>query len=181
MVNVHPADAPEIPHCPGTFTWTQGLFFLSCPHTWCRWSSLSRVIYPDSRAVIFGFLYILQMLQKFCIFLGDSPGQGGCFIFGFFPHYLPRQKSGFFQVLCTLHHPGAPAFLGTFTWTWGLFFSDFLHTASSNCSGFAQDIYLDTGVVFFRFSAHCIIQGGTGIKKKDLGSILFFLDFEGTN
>ena len=111
-----------------------------------------------------------------------------------------------FWVFPTLHHPDAPAFLRTFTWTWGLFFfgfsahyiiqmlqlflghlpghggcffSGFLHTTSSSCSGFAWDIYLDrgcffrgfrtvhhpvapvllgtftwTGVVFFGFSTH---------------------------
>ena len=125
MMNVHPADALEILHFPGTFTRTQGLCFLSCPHTWCKCSSLSRVIYPDSRAVIFGFLYILQMLQKFCIFLGHIPGQGGCFIFGFSAHYimqmlrfcsgnLSRHRGCFFRVFCTLHHPVAPVLLGTF-------------------------------------------------------------------
>ena len=170
-------------HLPGH----RGCFFLSCPHTWCRCSSLSQVIYPDSRAFIFGFLYILQMLLKFCIFLGHLPGQGGCFIFGFSTHYiiqllpfcsghLPRHRGHFLRVFCTLRHPDAPAFLGTFTWTWGLFFlgfphttssscssfaqdiylyrscffSGFPHTTSSSCSGFSQDIYLDTGVVFFR-------------------------------
>ena len=49
-------------------------------------------------------------------------------------------------------------FLGTFTGTWGLFFLGFLHTTSSRCSSFSWDLYVDMGVVFFRFSTHYIIQ-----------------------
>ena len=109
------------------------------------------------------------MLQKFHIFLGHLPGQGGCFIFGFSPHYITQMLqlfSGhlhvhgayFVWVFRTLHHPDAPAFLGTFTRTWGLFFSGFPHTTSSSCSSFARDIYPDMGVVFLWSSAHCIIQ-----------------------
>ena len=36
--------------------------------------------------------------------------------------HLPRHGGWFFRGFCTLHHPYAPAFLGTFTWKWGLFF-----------------------------------------------------------
>ena len=53
-----------------------------------------------------------------------------------------------FQVFRTLHHANAPVLLGTFTWTWGLVFSGFLHTTSSRCSSFSWDIYMDMGVVF---------------------------------
>ena len=35
----------------------------------------------------------------------------------------------------------------------GFFFLGFLHTTSCRCSDFSQDIYTDTGVVFFGFSA----------------------------
>ena len=87
--------------------------------------------------VFFGFLYILQMLWKFRIFLG----------------HLPRHRGCYFWVFHTLHHANVPIFLETFTWTWGFFFSGFPHTTSCRCSDFSQDIYTDTGVVFFGFSA----------------------------
>ena len=124
-------------HLPG-----QGLFCSGFPHTTSSsCSGFARDIYPDTGVVFFGLYahYIIQMLQPF---LGHLPRHGGCF----------------FRVFRTLDHPVAPVLLGTFIRTQGLFFSGFPHTASSSCSGFSRDIYPDTGVVFFGFSAHCIIQ-----------------------
>ena len=133
---VQPADALKILHFPGTFTWTWGLcsfgfwyilkmlqkfrifpghlprhrvFFLGFLDTtsW-RCSSFSWDIYTDMGLFFPGISanYIMQMLW-FC--LGHLPGHGGWL----------------FRVFCTLHHPDAPAFLRTFTSTWGLFFFGF--------------------------------------------------------
>ena len=185
---------PDAPAFLGTFTQTWGLFFSGFPHTTSSsCSGFAQHIYPDTGVGFFGFSahYIMQMLQPF---LGHLPGDGGCF-FGVSTHYimqmlwlcsghLPRHRGHFFRVFHTLHHPDALAFLGTFTWTWGLFFLGFPHTPSSSHSSFAWDIYpdigvgfsgflhttwwqcssifwdiyLDMGVVFFGVSAHYIIQ-----------------------
>ena len=151
-----------------TFIQTQGLFFfLGFPHTASSsCSGFAQDIYPDAGVGLFRLSahYIIQSLQ-FC------------------SGYLPRHRSWLFRGLCTLHHPVALVLLGTFTWTGvvffrfsanyivqllcfcsghlpgqGLFFSGFLQTTLSSCSAFARDIYLDTGVGFFGFSAHYIIQ-----------------------
>ena len=139
---VHPADALKIPDFPGTFIRTWDCFF-------------------------FGFWYILKMLQKFHIFLGWLPVHRG-FLPSGFPHttscrcsefswdIYPDTGVVFFQLFRTLHHPAAPAFLGTFTQTWELFFSGFPHTTSSSCSSFSWDIYTDM-VVFFLW-AFCTLH-----------------------
>ena len=163
-VLVHPEDAPEIPHFPGTFTQTQG-FFLSgfLDTTSCRCSGFSWDIYPDTGVVLFRFSghYIMQILW---VFSGHLPGHWGLFFFRFlyilqmlwkfriFLGHLPRHRGCYFRVFRTLHHADAPIFLETFTWTWGFFFPGFPHTTSCRCSDFSQDIYTDTGVVFFGFS-----------------------------
>ena len=124
----------------------QGLFFSGfLDTTSCRCSGVSQDIYPDTGGCFFfGFLYILQMLWKFRIFLG----------------HLPRHRGCYFRVFRTLHHADVPIFLETFTWTWGFFFLGFPHTTSCRCSDFSQDIYTDTGVVFFGFSTQlkCLIS-----------------------
>ena len=163
IMSVHPADALEIPHFPGTFTQTQGLFFLSFQHRTCTWTEglffsgfpdttssrcsdffwdiflhfpwtftqtmafffflgflhtiscrCSRFFWdidPDTRVAFFRFLYMLQMLWKFRIFMGHLPQHRGCF----------------FRVFWTLHHADAPDCPGTFTQTPGLFFLGFPH------------------------------------------------------
>ena len=130
---VHPADALKILELPATFTWTWGCFFLGFGTSWrcSRNSTFSQDIYPDAGVFSFGYYahYIMQMLQ---IFLG----------------HLPRHRGCFFRLFHTLHHPAAPAFLGTFTQTWELFFLGFLHTTSCRCASFSWDIYTDM-VVFF--------------------------------
>ena len=65
----------------------------------------------------------------------------------------------FFWVFCTLYHADAPVFFGTLTQTLGLLFSGFC--TCCRCSGnsaFLWDIYLNTGVVFFGFFEHYIMQ-----------------------
>ena len=115
----------------------------------------------------FGYFadYIIQLLQ---LFLGHLHGPGS-FFFRFSAHciiqllwfclgHLSRHRGCFFRVFRTLHHSVALVLLGKFIRTQGLFLSGFPHTASSSCSSFSQEIYLDTEIVFFGFSAHCIIQ-----------------------
>ena len=169
-VFVHPADAPEIPHLPETFAWTRGLFyFLAFPHTTsCRCSGFAWDIYLDRGCFFSGFPHTtLSRCSSFCWDL-----------------YMDMRVI-FFGGFHTLHHPVAPVLLGTFIQTQGLFyfifsahciiqllrfcsghlsrqrgcfFSGFPHIASSSCSSFAWEIYLDTRVVSFGFSAHYIIQ-----------------------
>ena len=151
-----------------TFIQTQGLFFSGFPHTASSsCSGFAKDIYLDTGVVSFGFsTHCIIQLLRFCS--GHLSGHRGCF-FGFSAHCiiqllqfclgrLPGHRSGFFWVFCTLRHPDAPAFLGTFKWTWGLFFSGFPHTTSFSRSDFAWDIYPDTGVGFFGFSAHYIMK-----------------------
>ena len=136
-VLVHPEDAPEIQHFPRTFTQTQGFFLSGFPDTTsCRCSVFSWDIYLDTGVVLFRcsrhyimqilwvfsghlpghwglflfrFLYILQMLWKFCIFLG----------------HLSRHRGCYFRVFRTLHHADASVFLGT--QAWGFFFGFSAH------------------------------------------------------
>ena len=234
-VLVHPEYAPEIPHFPGTFTQThfpgtftltQGFFLSGFPHTTSsRCSGFSWDIYPDTGVVFFGYAahYIIQLLQ---LFLEHLHGRGSCFfqvfhtlhhpdapvslgtftwtwwVFfsGLSTHYirqmlwfclghLPGHGSWFFRDFHTLHHPDAPAFLGTFTQTWGLFFfrvfrtlhhadapdflgtftqtqglffSGFMDTTSCRCSGFSYNIYLDTvGCFFSGFCTSCRCSGNS--------------------
>ena len=148
-VLVHPADALEIPHSPGTFTQTQGLLFSGFPHTTsCRCSSFSWDIYTHMGVISsrFSAHYIMQMLR---FFSGLLPGHGGCF----------------FRVFRTLHHAVAPVFLGTFS----AFFSDIYLDMGVVFFGFCAyyimqmlrflwDIYTHMGVIYFGFSAHYIMQ-----------------------
>ena len=135
-------------------------------------------------------VYILQMLLKFRIFLGHLCGHG-VVVFGFwyilkmlqkfniFPGHLPRHRGFFFRVFRTLHHVDALYFLGTFTWTQGLFFSGVPDTTSCRFSGFSQDIYLDTGACFFSgFCTSCRCSGNSAFSWDiyvDMG--LLFLGF----
>ena len=92
----------------------QGLFFSGfLDTTSCRCSRVSQDIYLDT--VHFGFLYIVQMLWKFCIFVG----------------HLPRHRGCYFRVFHTPHHADVPIFLEPFTWTWGCFFRVF-HTVETS-------------------------------------------------
>ena len=136
----HTLHHPVAPLLLRTFTRTQGSFLSGFPHTTSsRCSGISWDLYMDMGVVFFGVYahYIIQFLQS-CS--GHLPGQGL-----------------FFRVFRTLHHPVTPVSLGIFTQTQEFAFSGFTHTASSSRSGFAQDIYLETGVGFFGFSAHYII------------------------
>ena len=169
---LHHADAPDF---LGTFTQTQGLFFSVILYTTSSsCSSISWDIYTDLGVVFFRVFrtlhhpdapvslgtftwtwwfffsglsahYIMQMLQ-FC--LEHLPGHGTWFFRDFHTLHHPdapaflgtfTQTWGlfFFRVFRTVHHADALDFLGTFTWTQGLFFSGFLDTTSCRCSGFS--------------------------------------------
>ena len=140
-MSVHPADALEIPHFPGTFTQTQGLFFFIAfstghvPGQRGCFSQVFQTLHHADAPIAFGTL--------FCIFLG----------------HLPKHGHSFFWVFCTLYHTDAPVFFGTLTQTLGLLFLGFC--TCCRCSGnsaFFWDIYLDMGVVFFGFFKHYIMQ-----------------------
>ena len=140
----------EIPHYPGTFTWTLVFFFLGFLHTTsCRCSGFSRDMYPDTGIVCFRFLYSLQMLWKFRIFLGHLPGHGGCFL-GLSEHYIMQMLQFFLGHLpghqrCFLSgFPHSPGTCDSFLHVCNIFIWDidpwnYLCT-SWRCSGFSWDI-----------------------------------------
>ena len=141
IMSVHPADALEIPHFPGTFTQTQGFFFFELS---------AQDMYLDTGVVFLRCSrhYIMQMLR---------------FLLGHFSAFsldiYPDMGILFFWVFCTLYHADAPVFFGTLTQTLGLLFSGFC--TCCRCSGNSAilwDIYLNTGVVFFAFFEHYIMQ-----------------------
>ena len=81
MICVHPTDAQEILHFPERFTWTPGLFYFGfSAHTcdMCFIFASASHIYSGHLSTTL-FVYILQMFQKFCIFLGHLPAHHGCF------------------------------------------------------------------------------------------------------
>ena len=95
------------------------MLFSGFPHTTSSsCSGFAQDIYLDTGVGLFRFSahYIIQMLQ---LSLGPLHGHGGCF----------------FWVFRTLHHPLAPVFLGTLTWTQGLFFSGFQHRTCTHTEG----------------------------------------------
>ena len=115
---------------------------------------------PRHRVFFFGFSahYIMQMLR---IFLGHLARHGGLFVFGYSVHYIIQllqlflghlhgPGSCFFRVFRTLRHPDAPAFLGTFTETWGLFFLRVFHTQHHADAPDFLGTFSQTRVVFFR-------------------------------
>ena len=81
MICVHPTDAPEILHFPGRFTWTPGLFYFGFPAHPCDmcfiFASASHIYSGHLCTTL--FVCILQMFQKFCIFLEHLPAHHGCF------------------------------------------------------------------------------------------------------
>ena len=114
IVCVHPVDAPEIPHFPGTITQTPGLFsFGFSAHPWDKYFIFICASHTYSGHLPTKlFVYILQMLQIFCIFLG----------------HLLRCKGCFSQVFCIYSE--------TITWTPGLVFLGGFSTHPGTCTAF---------------------------------------------
>ena len=101
MICVHPTDAPEILHFPGRFTWTPGLFYFGFSAHLCDmcfiFASASHIYSGHLSTTL--FVYILQMFQKFRIFLGHLPAHHGCFsrVFCiFYPGQIPGNQGCFF-------------------------------------------------------------------------------------
>ena len=137
FICAHALDAPGIPHFPRTLIWTPGLFFLGFAHIPGTCTAFLHVV----GLLYFGYLviklymYILQMLQKFCIFLGHLPGHGGLFFSGF-PDTTSCRCSSFSW---DIYPDTMVVFSGCCT--------------SCRCPGnsaFSWDIYTGMGVVFFR-------------------------------
>ena len=81
MICVHPTDAPEILHFSGRFTWIPGLFYFGFSAHLCDMCFIcasASHIYSGYLSTTL-FVYILQMFQKFRIFLGHLPAHHGCF------------------------------------------------------------------------------------------------------
>ena len=103
MICVHPTDAPEILHFPGRFTWTPGLFYFGFSAHLCDmcfiFASASHIYSGHLSTTL--FVYILQMFQKFHIFLGHLPAHHGCFsqVFCIFSqdNYLDTRVVFFFR------------------------------------------------------------------------------------
>ena len=109
-MSAHPAHALEIPHFPGTFTQTQGLFFSAVLTHRVDAPVLLETFTPKAGLLFSGF----------CTSCRCSRNSASSWDI-----YLDK---------------GVVLFLG------------FPHTTSLRCSSFSQDIYTNTGVVFFRFS-----------------------------
>ena len=75
QICVHAGNALELPHFPWTFTWMPELFFSGFLHIPGTFSVFLDVcgIFIQSNYLPNYFVYMLQMLQKFHIFLGHLP------------------------------------------------------------------------------------------------------------